>query len=175
MKCPACGHIDDRVIDSRLGKDNSVIRRRRECLKCNKRFTTYERIEDVLPFVIKKDGRREPFDRRKIIEGMRRACQKRPISGEEIEAVAESIEQELMESPEKEIESAKIGKRVMNSLQRMDHVAYVRFASVYRSFATIDEFIREIDELQSSKETRDDAHSQNESLNEQSQEFRDSP
>jgi transcriptional repressor NrdR len=175
MKCPACGHIDDRVIDSRLGKDNTVIRRRRECLQCNKRFTTYERIEDVLPFVIKKDGRREPFDRRKIIEGMRRACQKRPISIEEIEAVAESMEQELMESPEKEIESAKIGKRVMNALQRMDHVAYVRFASVYRSFATIDEFIREIDELQANKEVRDEARSQNGPLNEQSQGFHDSP
>ena len=154
MKCPVCGHIDDRVIDSRLGKENTVIRRRRECLQCNKRFTTYERIEDVLPLVIKKDERREPFDRRKIIEGMRRACQKRPIRTEDIEAVAESIEQELMESPEKEIESSKIGRRVMNALQGMDHVAYVRFASVYRSFATIEEFIKEIDELQASKEER---------------------
>ena len=152
MKCPVCGHIDDRVIDSRLGKENTVIRRRRECLQCNKRFTTYERIEDVLPLVIKKDERREPFDRRKIIEGMRRACQKRPIRTEEIEAVAESIEQELMESPEKEIESSKIGRRVMNALQDMDHVAYVRFASVYRSFATIEEFIKEIDELQATKD-----------------------
>ncbi len=175
MKCPACGHIDDRVIDSRLGKDNTVIRRRRECLQCNKRFTTYERIEDVLPLVIKKDERREPFDRRKIIEGMRRACQKRPIRTEDIEAVAESIEQELMESPEKEIESSKIGKRVMHALQKMDHVAYVRFASVYRSFATIEEFIREIDELQATKEDRIEQRPQNGRLDEQGQGFQDSP
>jgi transcriptional repressor NrdR len=175
MKCPVCGHIDDRVIDSRLGKENTVIRRRRECLQCNKRFTTYERIEDVLPLVIKKDERREPFDRRKIIEGMRRACQKRPIRTEDIEAVAESIEQELMESPEKEIESSKIGRRVMNALQGMDHVAYVRFASVYRSFATIEEFIKEIDELQASKEDRDEQRPQDGPLNEQSQGFQDSP
>jgi len=175
MKCPVCGHIDDRVIDSRLGKENTAIRRRRECLQCNKRFTTYERIEDVLPLVIKKDERREPFDRRKIIEGMRRACQKRPIRTEDIEAVAESIEQELMESPEKEIESSKIGRRVMNALQDMDHVAYVRFASVYRSFATIEEFIKEIDELQASKEDRDEQRPQDGPLNEQSQGFQDSP
>jgi transcriptional repressor NrdR len=175
MKCPVCGHIDDRVIDSRLGKENTVIRRRRECLQCNKRFTTYERIEDVLPLVIKKDERREPFDRRKIIEGMRRACQKRPIRTEDIEAVAESIEQELMESPEKEIESSKIGRRVMNALQAMDHVAYVRFASVYRSFATIEEFIKEIDELQATKEDRDEQRPQDGPLNEQSQGFQDSP
>ena len=175
MKCPVCGHIDDRVIDSRLCKENTVIRRRRECLQCNKRFTTYERIEDVLPLVIKKDERREPFDRRKIIEGMRRACQKRPIRTEDIEAVAESIEQELMESPEKEIESSKIGRRVMNALQDMDHVAYVRFASVYRSFATIEEFIKEIDELQASKEDRDEQRPQDGPLNEQTQGFQDSP
>ena len=98
MKCPACGAIDDRVIDSRLGKDSTVIRRRRECLTCKKRFTTYERVEEVLPFVIKKDGRREAYDRHKIVEGMRRACQKRPISMDQIEAVADSIEQELMAS-----------------------------------------------------------------------------
>jgi transcriptional repressor NrdR len=175
MRCPVCGHIDDRVIDSRLGKENTVIRRRRECLQCNKRFTTYERIEDVLPLVIKKDERREPFDRKKIIEGMRRACQKRPIRTEDIEAVAESIEQELMESPEKEIESSKIGRRVMNALQDMDHVAYVRFASVYRSFATIEEFIKEIDELQATKDDRDEQCPEDGPLNEQSQGFQDSP
>jgi transcriptional repressor NrdR len=175
MRCPVCGHIDDRVIDSRLGKENTVIRRRRECLQCNKRFTTYERIEDVLPLVIKKDERREPFDRKKIIEGMRRACQKRPIRTEDIEAVAESIEQELMESPEKEIESSKIGRRVMNALQDMDHVAYVRFASVYRSFATIEEFIKEIDELQATKDDPDEQRPEDGPLNEQSQGFQDSP
>jgi transcriptional repressor NrdR len=155
MKCPACGAIDDRVIDSRLGKDNTVIRRRRQCLRCKKRFTTYEKIEETLPYVIKKDGRREAFDRRKIVEGMRRACEKRPISIDRIEAVADSIEQELMERPEKEISVAYIGERVMEELQRMDDVAYVRFASVYRSFRDIEEFVREIKELYELKEARE--------------------
>jgi len=155
MKCPSCGTIDDRVIDSRLGKDNTVIRRRRECLNCKKRFTTYERIEEILPLVIKKDGRRENFDRRKIIEGMRRACEKRPVSIDRIEAVADAIEQELMERPEKEISVAYIGERVMEELQRMDDVAYVRFASVYRSFRDIEEFVTEIKELYELKEARE--------------------
>ncbi|MGB6068242.1 MAG: transcriptional regulator NrdR [Desulfomonilaceae bacterium] len=155
MRCPACGAIDDRVIDSRLGKDNSVIRRRRECLNCKKRFTTYERIEEILPYVIKKDGRREAFDRRKIVEGMRRACEKRPVSIDKIEAVADSIEQELMERPEKEISVAYIGERVMEELKRMDDVAYVRFASVYRSFRDIEEFMKEIKELYELKEARE--------------------
>lgn len=155
MKCPACGTIDDRVIDSRLGKDNTVIRRRRQCLRCKKRFTTYEKIEETLPYVIKKDGRREAFDRRKIVEGMRRACEKRPISIDRIEAVADSIEQELMERSEKEISVAYIGERVMEELQRMDDVAYVRFASVYRSFRDIEEFVREIKELYELKEARE--------------------
>jgi transcriptional repressor NrdR len=147
MRCPACGKIEDRVIDSRLGRDNSVIRRRRECLYCRKRFTTYERIEEILPYVVKKDGRREPFDRRKIIEGMRRACEKRPISIHRIEAVADAIEQELMERPEKEIVVAFVGERVIEALREMDDVAYVRFASVYRSFRDIHEFMKEIKEL----------------------------
>jgi transcriptional repressor NrdR len=155
MKCPACGAIDDRVIDSRLGKDNAVIRRRRECLSCRKRFTTYERIEEVLPYVIKKDGRREAFDRRKITEGMLRACEKRPVSVNRIEAVADSIEQEMMERPEKEINVAFIGERVMEELRLMDDVAYVRFASVYRSFRDIEEFMKEIKELSELKETRE--------------------
>ncbi len=155
MKCPACGAIDDRVIDSRLGKDNTVIRRRRQCLRCKKRFTTYEKIEETLPYVIKKDGRREAFDRRKIVEGMRRACEKRPVSIDRIEAVADSIEQELIERPEKEISVAYIGERVMEELQRMDDVAYVRFASVYRSFRDIEEFVREIKELYELKEARE--------------------
>ena len=155
MKCPACGAIDDRVIDSRLGKDNTVIRRRRQCLRCKKRFTTYEKIEETLPYVIKKDGRREAFDRRKIVEGMRRACEKRPISIDRIEAVADSIEQELIERPEKEISVTYIGERVMEELQRMDDVAYVRFASVYRSFRDIEEFVREIKELYELKEARE--------------------
>lgn len=155
MKCPACGAVDDRVIDSRLGKDNTVIRRRRQCLKCKKRFTTYERIEEILPYVIKKDGRRETFDRRKIVEGMRRACEKRPVSIDKIEAVADSIEQELMERPEKEISVSYVGERVMEALQFMDDVAYVRFASVYRSFRDIDEFMREIKDLYELRESRE--------------------
>lgn len=161
MKCPACGEIDDRVIDSRLGKDNAVIRRRRECLSCKKRFTTYERIEEIFPYVIKKDGRREAFDRRKIIEGMRRACEKRPISVDRIEAVADAIEQELMERPEKEIGVSYIGERVMDELRHMDDVAYVRFASVYRSFRDIEEFMKEIKELYELKEARERRLSQN--------------
>lgn len=156
MRCPVCGKIEDKVIDSRLAKDNTVIRRRRQCLACLKRFTTYERIEEVLPYVIKKDGRREAFDRRKIVEGMLRACEKRPVSVDRIEAVADSIEQDLMEKSEKEISVSYIGERIMEALQDMDDVAYVRFASVYRSFRDIDEFIREIKELYELKETRTD-------------------
>lgn len=174
MKCPSCGAIDDKVIDSRLGKDNSVIRRRRECLTCKKRFTTYERIEEILPLVIKKDGRRENFDRRKIVEGMRRACEKRPISIDKIEAVVDSIEQELLERPEKEVSVAYIGERVMEELQHMDDVAYVRFASVYRSFRDIDEFMREIKELYELKEAREQRRSQG-GAPEDSQGLQDSP
>lgn len=161
MKCPSCGQIDDRVIDSRLGKDNTVIRRRRECLNCKKRFTTYETVEEILPYVIKKDGRREPFDRKKIVEGMRRACEKRPVSIDRIETVADSIEQELMERPEKEINVAYIGERVMDELKNMDDVAYVRFASVYRSFRDIEEFVKEIKELCELKESREQRRHEN--------------
>lgn len=174
MKCPSCGTIDDRVIDSRLAKDNSVIRRRRQCLKCGKRFTTYERIEEILPYVVKKDGRREAFDRRKIVEGMRRACEKRPVSIDRIEAVADSIEQQLMERPEKEITVTYIGERVMEALQQMDDVAYVRFASVYRSFRDIEEFMREIKELYELKEAREQQRVRNGPLDE-SEAVRDSP
>lgn len=166
MKCPSCGAVDDRVIDSRLGRDNSVIRRRRQCLSCKKRFTTYERIEEVLPWVIKKDGRREAFDRRKIVEGMRRACEKRPVSIDRIEAVADSIEQQLMEGPEKEISVTFIGERVMEELQQLDDVAYVRFASVYRSFRDIEEFMREIKELYELKEAREQRRAQDTTSNE---------
>jgi len=155
MKCPVCGEIEDKVIDSRLAKDNTAIRRRRQCLNCFKRFTTYERIEEITPFVIKKDGRREAFDRRKIVEGMLRACEKRPISIEQIDAVADTIEQDLMERSEKEIHVSYIGERVMLALKKLDEVAYVRFASVYRSFRDIDEFINEIKELYELKESKE--------------------
>ena len=175
MKCPRCGAVDDRVIDSRLAKDSSAIRRRRECLVCKKRFTTYERIEESLPFVIKKDGRREAFDRRKIIEGMRRACEKRPVSVDRIEAVADAIEQELMEGPEKEVSVQYIGERVMDELRQMDAVAYVRFASVYRSFRDIEEFITEIKELSGLKEAWTERLPQNGPPDENQQGIQDSP
>jgi transcriptional repressor NrdR len=174
MKCPACGTIDDKVIDSRLGKDNTVIRRRRQCLNCNKRFTTYERIEEILPLVVKKDGRRESFDRRKIVEGMRRACEKRPVSIDRIELVADAIEQELMEKADKEISVRYIGERIMEELRRIDDVAYVRFASVYRSFRDIEEFMNEIKELYELKEAREQQRAQSESANE-NQEIHQSP
>jgi transcriptional repressor NrdR len=155
MKCPVCGEIEDKVIDSRLAKENTAIRRRRQCLNCMKRFTTYERIEEIVPYVIKKDGRREAFDRRKIVEGLLRACEKRPIGVEQIETVADSIEQDLMEKSEKEIHVSYVGERVMEALKKMDEVAYVRFASVYRSFRDIEEFVNEIKELYERKETKE--------------------
>lgn len=147
MKCPSCGNIEDKVIDSRLRKNNTVIRRRRECLKCHRRFTTYERIEETQLYVIKKDGRREPFDRNKIVAGMKKACEKRPISIERIEAFVDRLEAEFSESGEVEIPSWRIGERVMAELHDMDDVAYVRFASVYRQFKDINEFMTELKDL----------------------------
>lgn len=144
MRCPFCSHIEDRVIDSRQSRDGDVIRRRRECLKCNGRFTSYERIEDILPPVIKKDGRREPFDRQKILLGLEKACQKRPVSVESKEKLVAGIEKVLIESGEKEIPSSLIGEEIMRALKDIDEVAYVRFASVYRQFKDIKEFMEEI-------------------------------
>jgi len=147
MKCPFCGDLDNRVIDSRLSKDGAVIRRRRECLECGRRFTTYERVEEVLPLVIKKDGRREPFDRMKILMGLKKACEKRPISITTLEKVVDKIEHKILESGEKEIPSTVIGEEVMRELYNLDHVAYVRFASVYRSFKDINQFMDELKDL----------------------------
>lgn len=147
MKCPFCSALQNKVIDSRLSKDHNVIRRRRECLDCGKRFTTYERIEEILPLVIKKDGRREPFDRSKIFTGMKKAFEKRPISITTIERAVERIEQSLQEKGEKEIESARIGEKVMKELHEVDDVAYVRFASVYRQFKDITDFMKEVGKL----------------------------
>ncbi len=144
MNCPFCGHIEDKVIDSRLSKDGDVIRRRRECLKCESRFTSYERIEEILPLVIKKDGRREPFDRKKILHGLEKACEKRPIGVETREALVVKIEKKLQELGEKEIPSSWIGGEIMDGLKGVDEVAYVRFASVYRQFKDIKEFMEEI-------------------------------
>lgn len=147
MKCPFCGFSDTRVIDSRLGKEGNTIRRRRECAECERRFTTYERVEDTLPLVIKKDGRRESFDRLKVISGMQRACEKRPVSISTIEKAVDRIEQSLQESGEKEINASRIGSAVMEALHDIDEVAYVRFASVYRQFKDINEFMAELKEL----------------------------
>jgi transcriptional repressor NrdR len=141
MKCPFCGNPDDRVVDSRTIKDNELIRRRRECLKCNKRFTTYERIEEIPLMVAKKDGRREPFDRSKIVIGILKACEKRPVSIEEIEDLVDRIEKSINSSMEKEVSSETIGSMVMEELRNLDEVAYVRFASVYRQFRDINEFM----------------------------------
>ncbi len=141
MKCPFCGHQEDKVVDSREGREGDVIRRRRECLKCGKRFTTYERVEETLPMVIKKDGRREPFDRLKILHGLQKACEKRPIGVETLDALVDGIERKLQESGEKEVSSTWIGEEVMRRLKDLDEVAYVRFASVYRSFKDINEFM----------------------------------
>ncbi len=147
MKCPFCTSIENKVIDSRLSKDGLVIRRRRECLDCQRRFTTYERIDEILPMVIKKDGRRETFDRGKIIMGVKKACQKRPVSVATLDQLVERIEQKLQETGEKEIDSPFIGEEVMRELHKLDQVAYVRFASVYRQFKDINEFMQELKDL----------------------------
>jgi len=147
MKCPFCGNPDSKVVDSRPDKGGTAIRRRRECEKCAKRFTTHERIEEMLPLVCKKDGRREPFDRMKIISGLKKACEKRPISVEEIERMVDRLETVLQESSEREISTNRIGEWLMKELHNMDEVAYVRFASVYRSFRDINEFMQELQDL----------------------------
>jgi len=147
MKCPFCAKDKDRVIDSRTSRDGELIRRRRECLKCARRFTTYERVEENLPMVIKKDGRREPYDRQKVISGIRRACEKRPVSTEQVEQVVRNIEAYLQDSGESEMASREIGERVMHALRDLDQVAYVRFASVYREFKDLNAFIEQLNEL----------------------------
>jgi transcriptional repressor NrdR len=147
MRCPFCRHRGNRVIDSRLSGDGATIRRRRVCSSCKRRFTTKERVEETTPVVVKKDGRREPFDRSKIIAGLTRACEKRPVSIQTIEEIADRIEAQAVEGGTREIPSAEIGAAVMNELHRIDQVAYVRFASVYRSFKDIDEFMHELEDL----------------------------
>jgi transcriptional repressor NrdR len=152
MKCPFCSHPESKVVDSRLSKDKETIRRRRECLGCKKRFTTSERAEDALPLVIKKDGRREVFNRLKIFNGLKKACEKRPISVNLIEKVVNRIELYFQEKGEREVKSSEIGEKVMEELHRLDGVAYVRFASVYRQFKDIQEFMDELKELLGNKE-----------------------
>jgi transcriptional repressor NrdR len=151
MKCPFCGNLDNKVTDSRLSQGDEVIRRRRECEGCARRFTTYERLELVLPMVVKKDGRREAFDRIKVMAGLRRACEKRPIPTDALDALIDQIERALVESSEKEVDSSVIGERVMQRLRELDQVAYVRFASVYRSFKDIHEFMNELSHLLTTK------------------------
>ncbi|MBE0427702.1 MAG: transcriptional repressor NrdR [Nitrospirae bacterium] len=147
MKCPFCGNLEDKVIDSRTSREGSAIRRRRECLKCNKRFTSYERVEDIIPMVVKKDGRREPFERLKILTGLKKACEKRPIGIETLEGITDAIEKKLIGLSVKEIQSTWIGEEVMSSLRELDKVAYVRFASVYRQFKDINELMNEVKTL----------------------------
>lgn len=147
MKCPYCSNIENKVIDSRLSKDGRTIRRRRECLDCERRFTTYEKLEEILPMVVKKDGRREPFSRDKIIAGIKNACQKRPVSMTMIDDFVDSLEVYFQELGKKEVESKEIGERVIHSLKAWDEVAYVRFASVYRQFKDINEFMAELEDI----------------------------
>jgi transcriptional repressor NrdR len=147
MKCPFCQDLENRVIDSRLTKENEVVRRRRECHKCERRFTTYERVEEVLPLVVKKNDRREVFDRMKIVAGLKKACEKRPVSAAAIENAADRIERLVQDRAEKEVQSSVLGEAVMVELHNLDQVAYVRFASVYRSFQDVGEFMRELQEL----------------------------
>ena len=153
MKCPFCAEVENKVIDSRLSNQGVVIRRRRECLGCQRRFTTYERVEEILPMVVKKDGRREAFDRQKVLEGLKLACQKRPVGADQLEAVVDGIERRLQEMGEKEVPRSVIGEAVMRELARLDEVAYVRFASVYRSFKDLGEFMSELKELISERKS----------------------
>ena len=152
MKCPFCGYVDSKVIDSRPAEDGTTIRRRRECLDCQKRFTTYEIIERMPLVVIKRDGSRQSFDRVKIINGMVRACEKRPVSVAQIEAVADEVEQELRGRLESEVQSERIGEMVMSRLKDLDEIAYVRFASVYRSFKDIETFMEELAKILGEKQ-----------------------
>ena len=147
LKCPYCGYSESKVIDSRPADENSSIRRRRECLSCGKRFTTYETVESLPMVVVKKDGSRQSFDRRKVLGGMIRACEKRPVPLAELEKIAEEIEQDLQNSMEREISTEAIGEKVMERLRNVDQVAYVRFASVYRQFKDIDTFMTELNKL----------------------------
>jgi len=147
VKCPYCEHLEDRVVDSREGKEGDVIRRRRQCLKCGRRFTSYERIDEIPYMVVKKDGRRERFERNKVMAGLLRACEKRPVSTGQLEQIVDEIEQQVQDLPDREISSEEVGKAVMRHLRQLDKVAYVRFASVYLEFKDVTEFMTEINHL----------------------------
>jgi transcriptional repressor NrdR len=152
VKCPYCGHLGDKVVDSRESKEGEVIRRRRECLDCTRRFTSYERIDEIPYMVVKKDGRRERFERQKLVAGLLKACEKRPVRVPALEAVADRIEGALQERPEREMTTEEIGACVMHELKQLDKVAFVRFASVYRNFRDLDEFKHELNELLRTRE-----------------------
>lgn len=141
MKCPFCAHLEDKVVDSREGKEGKVIRRRRECLSCGKRFTSYERIDQIPHMVIKKDGRRERFDREKVLAGLLKACEKREISVKTLEGVADKVETMVHENPDREVPSVEVGEYLMERLRELDKVAFVRFASVYKDFKDVDQFL----------------------------------
>jgi transcriptional repressor NrdR len=147
MKCPFCGHTEDRVVDSRVGRDGEFIRRRRECLKCRRRYTTYEHIENVVLHVVKRDGRREEFDRQKLRSAIIKACAKRPVGMEQVDEIVNDIEARLHERAEKEISSDEVGRLVIERLEKLDQVAYVRFASVYRKFQDVSQFTETVDQL----------------------------
>lgn len=144
MKCPYCGHLDNRVVDSRLNKEYTITRRRRLCESCERRFTTYERLEVTMPMLVKKDGRRENWDRLKVVEGMKKACEKRPVSMGQIEEFVDEVEREFQDMGEREIPISVVGEKIMEGLRRIDDVAYVRFASVYRQFKDLNEFMDEL-------------------------------
>lgn len=153
MKCPYCGYLDNKVIDSRLNKDKTITRRRRACEECDQRFTTYERIEVMLPMLVKKDGRREAWDRGKISNGLEKACEKRPVSTSDIERFVDAIEGRLQDTGGKEVSTARVGEWIMEALPELDEVAYVRFASVYRQFKDVNEFMDELKGFLAEKES----------------------
>jgi transcriptional repressor NrdR len=152
VKCPYCANLGDKVVDSRESKEGEVIRRRRECLACGRRFTSYERIDEIPYMVVKKDGRRERFDRQKLVGGLLKACEKRPVRVAALEAIADRVEGSLQDKPEREITAEEIGAYVMKELRHLDQVAFVRFASVYRNFRDLDEFKHELNELLRTRE-----------------------
>lgn len=155
MKCPYCGHLDNKVIDSRLNKESTITRRRRSCLVCNQRFTTYERLEVMMPVLVKKDGRREEWDRQKMVAGLEKACEKRPVSCDDIDVFVDEIEKKLQDLGLKEVSSKVIGEWVMEGLPDLDEVAYVRFASVYRQFKDVSEFMDELKALVGTRDTHE--------------------
>jgi transcriptional repressor NrdR len=152
MKCPFCGHLHDKVVDSRESKEGDAIRRRRQCLGCQRRFTSYERIDEIPYMVIKKDGRRERFDRQKVLAGVLKACEKRPVSMVQLEAIADNAEVMVQESSEREVSTQTLGEMIMNELKNLDKVAYVRFASVYLDFKDVQEFMSELKDLLKTRE-----------------------